>query len=102
MAIARALLGKPTMLLFDEATSAMDAQAETQLMQRLQAEIGPRTFVTITHKSSMLQMMDKIIVLDGGRVSAQGTPDQLMGRAAQQAPAAGQAVTTTSATSAPR
>ena len=102
VAIARALLGKPTMLLFDEATSAMDAQAETQLMQRLQAEIGPRTFVTITHKSSMLQMMDKIIVLDGGRVSAQGTPDQLLRAAQQPPPPPGQAVTTTSATSAPR
>ena len=78
VAIARALLGKPTILLFDEATSAMDNGAEAQLLQRLGAEIAGRTLVTITHKPSLLQMMDKIIVLDQGRVSLQGTPEQLL------------------------
>ncbi len=85
VAIARALLGKPTVLLFDEATSAMDMGAEAQLLQRLHEEIGGRTFVTITHKGTMLQMMDKIIVLDQGRVSMQGTPAQLL-RAQQGQP----------------
>jgi len=87
VAIARALLGKPTILLFDEATSAMDMGAEAQLLQRLDEEIGERTFVTVTHKGTMLQIMDKIIVLDQGRVTGQGTPEQLL-RAPQGQPPA--------------
>jgi ATP-binding cassette subfamily C protein LapB len=91
VAVARALLGQPAILLFDEATSAMDIGAETQLLQRLQQELKGRTFVTITHKSSMLQMVNKIIVLDQGRVTMQGSPEELMRvqkLAAGQAPAA--------------
>lgn len=83
IAIARALLGKPKILLFDEATSAMDMGAESALLQRLDQEIGNCTFVTITHKNSLLQMVDKIVVIDQGRVALQGTPEQLM-RAQQQ------------------
>ena len=86
IAIARALLGNPKVLLFDEATSAMDMGAESALLQRLAAEIGNCTFVTITHKASLLQMVDKIVVIDQGRVVMQGTPEQLM--RAQQAQAA--------------
>lgn len=84
IAIARALLGKPAILLFDEATSAMDMGAEAVLLQRLSQEIRERTFVTITHKSSTLQLVNKIIVLEQGRVAMQGTPEQLA-RAQQQA-----------------
>jgi len=78
ISIARALLGKPKILLFDEATSAMDMGAEAFLLQRLSQEIGDKTFVTITHKASLLQVVNKIIVIDQGRVAMQGTPDQLM------------------------
>jgi ATP-binding cassette subfamily C protein LapB len=88
IAVARALLGKPKILLFDEATSAMDLGSETALLQRLGAEIADSTFVTITHKASLLQMVDKIVVLDQGRVAMQGTPDQLV--KAQQAQQAAQ------------
>jgi ATP-binding cassette subfamily C protein LapB len=78
ISIARALLGKPKILLFDEATSAMDMGAESTLLQRLGKEIGDSTFVTITHKASLLQIVNKIIVIDQGRVAMQGTPDQLL------------------------
>ena len=88
IAVARALLGKPKILLFDEATSAMDLGSETALLQRLGTEIADCTFVTITHKASLLQMVDKIVVIDQGRVAMQGTPDQLM--KAQQAQQAAQ------------
>ena len=86
VAIARALVSKPAILVFDEATSAMDAGSETAVLQRLSQEIGPRTFVTITHKASLLQMVRKIIVLEQGKVAAQGTPEQFMRQ--QQAQAA--------------
>ena len=86
VAIARALLRRPPVLLFDEATSAMDMNAEATLLQKLGQEIGPRTFITITHKASLLQMVNKVIVIDQGKVAMQGTPEQLM--RAQQAQAA--------------
>jgi ATP-binding cassette subfamily C protein LapB len=86
VAIARALLRRPPVLLFDEATSAMDMNAEATLLQKLAQEIGPRTFITITHKASLLQMVNKVIVIDQGKVAMQGTPEQLM--RAQQAQAA--------------
>lgn len=87
VALARALVSKPAILVFDEATSAMDAASETAVLQRLAQEIGPRTFVTITHKASLLQMVRKIIVLEQGKVAAQGTPEQFMRQ--QQAQAQG-------------
>jgi ATP-binding cassette subfamily C protein LapB len=78
VAIARALVSKPAILVFDEATSAMDAASETAVLQRLAQDIGERTFVTITHKASLLQMVRKIIVIEQGKVAAQGTPEQFM------------------------
>ena len=90
IAIARALLGSPKVLLFDEATSAMDMGAESALLQRLATEIGKCTFVTITHKASLLQIVDKIVVIDQGRVLMQGTPEQLMRSQQAQAAPAGQ------------
>ena len=92
VAIARALLRKPQILLFDEATSAMDAGAETTLLQSLAQEIGKRTFITITHKASLLQIVDKVIVLEQGRVVAQGSPEQLMRQQKAAAAVPGQAV----------
>ena len=90
IAVARALLGKPKILLFDEATSAMDLGAETALLQRLGTEIADCTLVTNTHKASLLQIVDKIVVIDQGRVAMQGTPEQLMkAQQAQQAAAQG-------------
>jgi ATP-binding cassette subfamily C protein LapB len=80
VAIARAFLRKPQILLFDEATSAMDQGAEAALLQKIGSEIGQRTFVTITHKASLLQIVNKIIVIEQGKVAAQGTPEQLLRR----------------------
>lgn len=85
--IARALVGAPPILVFDEATGAMDLAAEMQLLQRLKPELEGRTFLTITHKGTMLQLVDRIIVLEQGRVAMQGTPDQLL--KAQQTAASG-------------
>ncbi|MDP2678541.1 MAG: type I secretion system permease/ATPase [Rhodoferax sp.] len=87
IAIARALLSKPKILLFDEATSAMDQGSEATLLQRLGQNLGDSTFITITHKASLLQIVNKIIVIDQGKVAMQGSPEQLM-RAQQIQPQA--------------
>ena len=86
IAIARALLSRPKVLLLDEATSAMDQAAEATLLQRLDQAMGGATVITITHKASLLQMVDKIVVMDQGRVAMQGTPEELLrAQKAQQA-----------------
>jgi ATP-binding cassette subfamily C protein LapB len=78
IAIARALAGSPQILVFDEPSSAMDAQTETGLIQRLQQELKGRTLVLITHRPPLLQLVDRIILVDKGRVVADGPRDQVL------------------------
>lgn len=89
VAIARALVSRPRMLVFDEATSSMDSTAEEVLIQRLKAYLTGQTLVTITHKSSVLSLATHLIVMDKGKVVAQGPADQIM-RAGQTARSAAQ------------
>ena len=71
VSIARALVSRPNLIIFDEATSAMDAGAETLLIQRLKENLNHATFVTITHKGALMQLVDRLIVIDQGKVVAQ-------------------------------
>jgi ATP-binding cassette subfamily C protein LapB len=78
IAIARALAGSPPILVFDEPSSAMDAQTETALLQRLETELEDRTVILITHRPPLLQMVDRIILMDRGRVIADGARDDVL------------------------
>ena len=78
IAIARALAGRPPVLVFDEPTSAMDAQTETALLQRLQKELEGRTLVLITHKVPLLALVKRIMVVERGRIVADGPRDQVL------------------------
>lgn len=78
IAIARALAGRPQMLVFDEPSSAMDTQTESGLIERLQREIQGRTFILVTHRPSLLQLVQRVMVLDRGRIMADGPRDQVM------------------------
>jgi ATP-binding cassette subfamily C protein LapB len=88
IAIARALAGRPAVLLFDEPTSAMDAQTETTLLQRLGDEIKDRTAVMITHRPPLLQLVDRVMVVDGGKIVMNGPRDEVMKQLMRPAPAA--------------
>jgi ATP-binding cassette subfamily C protein LapB len=77
--IARALVGHPPILLLDEPTSAMDINAERQLIERLKSELGGTTLVVITHKATLLELVDRVIVLDQGKVVADGPRDKVLG-----------------------
>lgn len=72
IALARALLRDPPILLLDEPTSAMDAASEDALKQRLREYCADKTLVLVTHRSSLLDLVDRLVVMDGGRVVADG------------------------------
>ncbi|MFN3945035.1 MAG: type I secretion system permease/ATPase [Allosphingosinicella sp.] len=78
IAIARALAGRPPILVMDEPSSAMDSQTETALIQRLQEELNGRTLILITHRPPLLQLVDRIILLDRGKLVADGPRDAVL------------------------
>ena len=78
IAIARALAGKPQMLVFDEPSSSMDTQTEGALIERLAREAQGRTLVLVTHRPSLLQLVQRVMVLDKGRIVADGPRDTVM------------------------
>ncbi|MFO8003367.1 type I secretion system permease/ATPase [Thioalkalivibrio sp.] len=76
--IARAVIHEPAILLLDEPTSAMDQSTERTIKTRLAAFQQGRTTILITHRTSLLELVDRIIVLDQGRVVADGPKDQVL------------------------
>ncbi|MEO5375871.1 MAG: type I secretion system permease/ATPase [Alphaproteobacteria bacterium] len=72
VSIARAILRDPPILVFDEPTSALDARSEEALVTRLRPWIAGKTVILITHRGSLLALVDRVVVLDGGRVVADG------------------------------
>jgi ATP-binding cassette subfamily C protein LapB len=78
IAIARALAGSPPIILMDEPSSAMDAQTEGALIQRLQQELKGRTVILITHRPPLLQLAQRIILLDQGKIISDGPRDTVL------------------------
>ncbi len=76
--IARALLLDPPLLMLDEPTGSMDNASEGRLRARLAQLTVDRTVLLVTHRSSMLSLVDRLIVLDGGRVVADGPKDDVL------------------------
>jgi len=78
VAIARALLMDPPILLLDEPTSAMDFSSEQQFKQRLKEAAAHKTVIIVTHRNSLLDLATRVIVVDEGRVVADGPRDQVI------------------------
>jgi len=78
LAIARAILADPRILILDEATSNLDTESEQLIQQSMQRLMSGRTSFVIAHRLSTIRHADRIVVLDGGAVVEQGTHDQLM------------------------
>jgi ATP-binding cassette subfamily C protein LapB len=76
--IARAVLHNAPLLLLDEPTSAMDFSTEAHVTQKLSAFAQGKTVVLVTHRTSMLSLVQRVIVVDGGRIVADGPRDRIL------------------------
>jgi ATP-binding cassette subfamily B protein len=80
LAIARALLRRPEVVIFDEATSFLDGATERSVQERLRTALAGKTVVLVAHRLSTVQAADLIYVLHQGRVVEEGTHQQLLAR----------------------
>jgi ATP-binding cassette, subfamily B, bacterial len=78
IAIARALLRDPAILLLDEATSSLDADSENKVQRALQLLMQGRTTLVIAHRLATVRQVDRIVVLERGRIAAIGSHEQLL------------------------
>jgi ATP-binding cassette, subfamily C, bacterial LapB len=78
VALARAVVHEPPILLMDEPTGSMDHSTEMAVKQQLTNYLQGRTWVVVTHRNSLLEMVDRIIVIDNGRLVADGPRDSVV------------------------
>ena len=78
VSIARALIKKPSLIIFDDCLSAVDSRTEKEIMRNLDESLQKKTVIIITHRLFTLFDFDKIIVLEGGEITEQGTHNQLL------------------------
>ncbi len=78
VAMARALLHDPPVLVMDEPSSSMDNQSELLLKRNLESYIRDKTFILVTHRASLLALIERVIVLDSGGVVADGPREQVL------------------------
>ena len=78
VALARAILKSAPILILDEATSALDSEVEAQIQKSLNEVMDNKTVIAIAHRLSTIASMDRIVVLDAGKIVEEGTHDQLL------------------------
>ena len=80
VAVARALLADPAVLVLDEATAALDPRSEQRVVEGYETVMAGRTTILITHRASLAWRADRVVVIDGARVVEEGSPAELMTR----------------------
>ena len=80
LGIARAMFTKPKLLVLDEATSALDGQTESDISSAILELKGKTTIVMIAHRLSTVRFADLVIYIDGGKITAQGTFEEVRNR----------------------
>lgn len=78
VSLARTLITDPLVLLMDEPTSAMDLQSEKAFVQKLAPLVAGRTLIVVTHRPQILQILDRIVVMEQGKVYADGPKDKVL------------------------
>ena len=78
VALARAFLKDAPILVLDEATSALDSEVEAVIQENLYRLMQGKTVIAIAHRLSTIAAMDRLVVMDGGRIVEQGTHEQLL------------------------
>ena len=78
ISIARAILQRPEILIFDDSTSALDLVTESKLHEAMRAELGDVTKIIVAQRIATAKHADRILVLEGGTISAFDTHDRLM------------------------
>lgn len=78
VAVARALVHEPSILVLDEPTASMDNSSEEQIKKVFKSYSEKRTLLVVTHKMSLLTLVDRIIVMDGGRIVADGPKESVL------------------------
>ena len=78
ISIARAVLKSPSILIFDEATAAVDSETEHLIQEAIDRLIAGKTTIMIAHRLSTLRRANRIIVVDGGKIIENGSPEELM------------------------
>lgn len=75
--LARALLHDPSLLILDEPTSSMDAATEKAVIDRLKTWAVAKTMIMVTHRNTLLELADRVLVIDQGGVVADTTPEKI-------------------------
>jgi ATP-binding cassette subfamily C protein LapB len=78
LAIARAMIGNPNIILMDEPTSSMDATTENQLVQNLNEALRGKTAIFVTHRGPLVSIADRILIVDSGRIVMDGPRDEVL------------------------
>ena len=78
LAITRALLAEPDYFIFDEATSALDTVSEAMVQQAMENAVAGKTSLIIAHRLATVKNCDRILVIDDGRITQDGSYDQLV------------------------
>ena len=76
--LARALISNPKILIMDEPTNSMDKQTETQFIKRMKAVSDDKTLIVVTHKMALLTLVDRIIIIDNGKIVADGPKEKVL------------------------
>ncbi|MCT4712779.1 type I secretion system permease/ATPase [Enterobacteriaceae bacterium H11S18] len=87
VSLARSLLARPSLLLLDEPTSSMDAQTESQFIARLKNATKGQTLIVVTHRPSLLALVDRIIIVDDGKIVADGPKAEVLASLSKTQPA---------------
>ena len=83
VALARGILADPRVLVLDDATSAVDAEKEREIIAGLEGLSHEQTIVLISHRAATIAMADRVVLMDAGRVAAAGTHDDLLATSAR-------------------